>query len=147
MYFKCYIETNIITYQFYSYLIIINKILLIGIIQHEQADDIPIMDNCIKHYCKLNGNNNCARMKQLRTILISRREARGAMYSHAYEDKLTNNEEFCLETESHVVPVQVSCIFISLLCHLFSLTCLTFHFVVLSFDMIGLGYEAYEYVG
>jgi cellulose synthase/poly-beta-1,6-N-acetylglucosamine synthase-like glycosyltransferase len=88
-------------------------------------------------------------MKQLRTILISRREARGAMYSHAYEDKLTNNEEFCLETESHVIPVQVSCIFISLFCHLLSLTCLTFHFIMflILFGMIGLGYEAYDYVG
>jgi hypothetical protein len=65
-----------------------------------------VLDNCVNRYCKLQ-KNECTRAKQFRTVLISKREARGAMHSRYHEEVLTNNEEFCFETDSHVQAVKV----------------------------------------
>lgn len=73
------------------------------------TEEETIRDNCIKKFCESYYQMYpCNEANQMKSILFSKRLARGPAHAHSYDESLMENEDFCLLSDSHIDVIQVS---------------------------------------
>jgi hypothetical protein len=82
----------------------------LGIVQQVETEGATITDNCLKKYCAIiNQQYPCnIVVNQMKSILFSKRLARGPAYGHVFDETLIENEDFCLQTDTHAQVIQVN---------------------------------------
>ena len=84
--------------------------MFIGIIQQKLDEDL----DCIDYYCTLMGkprgrsDPTCPHIGNIKSIFVNKFDARGPTYGRHLQHGLMRDEEFCLQTDSHMDVVQVS---------------------------------------
>jgi hypothetical protein len=87
----------------------ISLYLSLGLIQEVDTEESTISDNCMKKYCELvHEKYPCDALKQMKSVLFSKRLARGPAHAHAFVESLYDQEDFCLQSDSHIGVVQVT---------------------------------------
>lgn len=78
--------------------------LTIGVVQQNEAGDV----DCIEEYCNMMSkqthleNAQCPYVKQIRILRLSARDAKGPTWGRAKGAQLLKDEEFCMQTDSHM---------------------------------------------
>ena len=80
-----------------------------GIVQQKLDEDT----DCIDSYCRLSGYSQgkedakCPYLSNIKTIFFTKLDARGPTYARHLQHSLMQDEEFCLQMDSHMDTVKV----------------------------------------
>lgn len=79
----------------------LSVIVIVGIAQqiHTEKDDF----DCIKDYCAqyINKGEQCAHRPQIQVIEFTHHDSRGTAYARYQQNSMIENEEFCMQVDSH----------------------------------------------
>jgi len=76
----------------------------IGIIQQRHTEQDKF--NCLDDYCSQFGQQNCLYKDQIHQIEFSHQNSRGPAFARYFQSFLIDNEEFCMQLDSHSALIQ-----------------------------------------
>ena len=75
--------------------------LFVGVVQQNLENDV----DCLAEYCRLSVGNSskaCPYSENIRMNRVNAKDAKGPTWARALGSKMVGNEEFCMQTDSHM---------------------------------------------
>jgi hypothetical protein len=70
----------------------------LGLVEQVHTEDDT--NRCVNSYCRMSAIP-CVNKPQIQLITMSHLDARGPSFAHSFNNQLIQDEEFCLEIDSH----------------------------------------------